>query len=74
MVQQHLGIPVAPREVVDRVPTSRKLHWWDVAALVINKMVGTGIFTGPAVVVQATRNKSVAITLWALGFTYTLAR
>jgi hypothetical protein len=66
---------VTPRERgVEAVRSSRPLRWWDVAALVINKMVGTGIFTGPAVVLEATRNKNVAIVLWILGFLYTLAR
>lgn len=47
---------------------------WTVAALIINKMIGSGIFTGPAIVLLNTRNKNIAIMLWVLGFIYTLLR
>jgi hypothetical protein len=52
----------------------RTLSTWDVASLIANKMIGTGIFTGPSTVLQFTLNKNVAIGLWTLGFFYTLLR
>lgn len=57
-----------------RVQQMRTLSTWDVAALIANKMIGTGIFTGPTAVLRYTLNKNVAIGLWTLGFLYTLLR
>jgi hypothetical protein len=57
-----------------RVQQMRTLSTWDVAALIANKMIGTGIFTGPTLVLRYTLNKNVAIGLWTLGFLYTLLR
>jgi len=68
------GYTVNPRPVAYRLEAPRYLDWMDVAALIINKMVGTGIFTGPLTVLQATQSKSAAVTLWVLGFLYTVIR
>ena len=57
-----------------RVKEIRDLSSLDVAALIINKMIGTGIFTGPTQVLQYTLNKNLAIGLWAFGMVYTLLR
>ncbi|KAF1343775.1 hypothetical protein BDV97DRAFT_362988 [Delphinella strobiligena] len=35
-------------------------------------MVGTGIFTAPGAVLQATQNKTIVLVFWVLGFIYTL--
>lgn len=37
-----------------KVETKRKLSWKDVSALIINKMIGTGIFTGPPTILLYT--------------------
>jgi hypothetical protein len=50
----------------------RPLNWQDVAALIINKMVGTGIYTTPSAVLLLTRSKGEALGLWIIGFVYTL--
>ena len=47
------------------------LDRWDVAALIINQMVGSGIFTSPPLVLMYTQNKAVAMTFWILGLMYT---
>ena len=57
-----------------KVKVNRKLTWWDVSALIINKMIGTGIFTGPPTILLYTGNKNSALLLWAGGFAYTLIR
>lgn len=57
-----------------RIESARDQTELDVAALIVNKMIGTGIFTGPSSVLLYTHNKSVAIGLWVLGFSYTLLR
>ncbi|KAH8673161.1 amino acid permease-domain-containing protein [Ilyonectria robusta] len=55
-----------------RVEAPRILARRDVAALIINKMIGTGIFTGPYTVLVNTRSKRVAMALWVLGLAYTI--
>lgn len=39
----------------------------DVAALIINKMIGTGIFTTPGLVLSLTGNKTISLILWICG-------
>ncbi|CAK4033312.1 high-affinity methionine permease [Lecanosticta acicola] len=63
---------VQPRDPAARVPAHRNLEWWDVAALIINKMVGTGIFTGPFATMYYTRSKALTMAFWVIGFLYTL--
>ncbi|OCK81272.1 hypothetical protein K432DRAFT_392315 [Lepidopterella palustris CBS 459.81] len=55
-----------------KIEVHRKLTWWDVSALIINKMIGTGIFSGPPTILLYTGKKSTALWLWAAGFVYTL--
>ncbi|KAK9780537.1 putative Amino acid transporter transmembrane domain-containing protein [Seiridium cardinale] len=73
------NIPQLPFDTADdtrdadpRVDAPRTLTQWDVAALIINKMIGTGIFTGPYTVLVDTHSKSIAMGLWAMGFGYTI--
>ncbi|KAF1839684.1 hypothetical protein BDW02DRAFT_463319, partial [Decorospora gaudefroyi] len=44
----------------------------DVAALILNKQIGTGIFTTPGVVLLSTRSKELSIALWTVGGLWTL--
>ena len=56
-------------------PLPRPLDSFDVAAFIVNKMIGTGIFTTPVTVLIQTHNdKELALGLWILGFVYTLIR
>lgn len=64
--------PVYPAATVDEPP--RPLRWWDVSSLIINKMIGTGIYTAPPTVLILTGNKREALGLWITGFVYTLVR
>ncbi len=63
-----------PSELNIRVKVNRELTWLDVCAFIVNKMIGTGIFTGPPVILSYTGKKSTAIWLWTAGFVYTLLR
>ena len=55
-------------------------HWreglgsLDVFSLIVNKMVGTGIYTSPAVVYRMTGSKSITLVLFGVGFLYCLMR
>ena len=50
------------------------LSAFDIFALIVNKMVGTGIYTTPAAVFLLTGNKSLTLGLFAVGFVYSLVR
>ena len=52
----------------------RDLSKFDVAALIINKMVGTGIFTTPGLVLSLTANKKVSIIMWFCGGIWSFLR
>ena len=54
--------------------TPRPLNSRDVCSFIVNKMVGTGIYTTPPVVLLLTRSKGEALGLWFIGFVYTLVR
>jgi hypothetical protein len=44
----------------------------DVAALILNKQIGTGIFTTPGAVLLETKSKGLSIGLWTIGGFWTL--
>ncbi|KAH7159768.1 hypothetical protein B0J13DRAFT_580965 [Dactylonectria estremocensis] len=48
------------------------LETFDVFALIVNKMIGTGIYSAPATVFLLTGNKSLTLGLFSIGFIYTL--
>ncbi|KAF7556406.1 hypothetical protein G7Z17_g1479 [Cylindrodendrum hubeiense] len=48
------------------------LATFDVFALIVNKMIGTGIYSAPATVYVLTGNKSLTLGLFSIGFIYTL--
>jgi hypothetical protein len=52
----------------------RSLGFVQCSALMINQMIGTGVFTLPGVVLLLTKSKPIAITLWAVGGIYSLLR
>ena len=45
----------------------RSLGTMDVASLIINQMVGTGIFVTPGLVLSMTKSKPISLVLWAMG-------
>lgn len=50
------------------------LRTFDVFSLIVNKMVGTGIYSAPSVVFLQTGNKSLTLGLYGVGFLYSLFR
>lgn len=63
---------VPEREQAPPVRADRNLNSVDVACLIINKMIGTGIFTAPVSTLLATNSKGLVLLFWILGFIYTL--
>lgn len=45
----------------------RNLRVHDVAGLILNKVVGSGIFTTPGLVLALTKHKPTSIVLWVMG-------
>jgi hypothetical protein len=50
------------------------LEAFDVFALIVNKVIGTGIYTAPSTVLLLTGSKQLSLGLWAVGFFYTIMR
>ena len=50
----------------------RNLGRVQIASLMINTMIGSGILTTPGSVLLSARSKTVAILLWAVGGVYTV--
>jgi hypothetical protein len=47
---------------------------FDVFSLIVNKMIGTGIYTAPTTVLLLTGDKQLSLGLWAVGFVFTIMR
>jgi hypothetical protein len=55
-------------------PKAQSLTFWDVFCLIVNKIIGTGIFIAPSTVSSLVGRKSYALTVWIFGFFYTCIR
>ncbi|KIX08129.1 uncharacterized protein Z518_02785 [Rhinocladiella mackenziei CBS 650.93] len=63
-----------PNRIVTRSPEDRfKLGYIAVMGLVINRMIGTGIFMTPARVIQGTESTGTTLLFWFAGAVYALA-
>ncbi|CUS11167.1 unnamed protein product [Tuber aestivum] len=49
------------------IPEDRKLGYWSTAALICNRMIGTGIFSTPSTVLRATGTPAGTLLLWCAG-------
>jgi hypothetical protein len=52
----------------------RNLGFIQCSALMINQMIGTGVFTTPGYVLLLTKSKPIALVLWLVGGIYSLLR
>ncbi|KAF5665146.1 high-affinity methionine permease [Fusarium heterosporum] len=50
-----------------------KLGYFDVMCLVLNRMIGTGIFNSPQRVMEGTRSTGASLLLWLAGIVYCLS-
>lgn len=46
------------------MPEDKKLGYFSTAALIVSKMIGTGVFAKPSVVLENCGGKGVALFLW----------
>ncbi|KAG0642484.1 amino acid permease-domain-containing protein [Tuber brumale] len=49
------------------IPEDRKLGYWSTAALICNRMIGTGIFSTPSTILRATGTPAGTLLLWCVG-------
>ncbi|KNB12135.1 hypothetical protein FOXG_11788 [Fusarium oxysporum f. sp. lycopersici 4287] len=67
-------MPINKNHFVTRAPTEPfRLTYVDVMSLVINRMIGTGIFDSPKTVMLGVRSPGIAILFWLCGCVYALA-
>jgi hypothetical protein len=52
----------------------RRMGLIQVVSLMVNQMIGSGVFSTPGVVLLLTGSKSMSLVLWALGGVYTFLR
>lgn len=57
-----------------RYKNQKPLDALDVACLIINKMIGGGVFVSPSNIAFLTGNKLVALSLWIFGGMYSFCR
>ncbi|KAF5963889.1 alcohol oxidase [Fusarium bulbicola] len=62
----------APRDEEPFEAWEQGLGFFDIFSLIVNKMIGTGIYTSPTAVFLLTGNKSLTLGLFAVGFFYCL--
>ncbi|RPA93891.1 amino acid transporter [Choiromyces venosus 120613-1] len=49
------------------IPEDRKLGYWSTAAVICNRMIGTGIFSTPSTILLATGTPAGTLLLWCVG-------
>jgi hypothetical protein len=72
--RQALTDPSSDGQEQERFDDDRPLRTLDVACLIINKMIGGGIFVSPRIVAHLTGNKLIALSLWVFGGVYSFCR
>lgn len=70
----HPAQPNANTRPAGKWKQQRELNTIDVACLIINKMIGGGVFVSSSHVVFLTGNKLVALALWIFGGIYSFCR
>ncbi|KAL2194016.1 amino acid permease-domain-containing protein [Corynascus similis CBS 632.67] len=63
-----------PTKIVYKAPAQRyQLNFLDVTCLLINRMIGTGIFESPQILMIGTNSTGVTLLFWFIGIIYCLA-
>ncbi|KPA35780.1 high-affinity methionine permease [Fusarium langsethiae] len=67
-------MPINKNKIVIEAPTEPfRLTYIDVTCLIINRMIGTGIFDSPRTVMKGVQSPGIAILFWLCGCIYALA-
>lgn len=63
-----------PNTIIHKAPEERfRLGTWTVIGLVVNRMIGTGIFNSPATIMRGTKSVGVTLLFWLAGAVFTIA-
>ncbi|KAF0638008.1 hypothetical protein FPSE5266_10875 [Fusarium pseudograminearum] len=74
LLHQLIQMPINKNHFVTQAPTEPfQLTFIDVTCLVINRMIGTGIFDSPKTVMRGVQSPGIAILLWLCGCVYALS-
>ncbi|KIP09738.1 hypothetical protein PHLGIDRAFT_66968 [Phlebiopsis gigantea 11061_1 CR5-6] len=61
-------LPALDDEWADHVPhDARKLGFWSASFLIFNRVIGTGIFATPSVILRSSGSVGLSLALWLLG-------
>jgi hypothetical protein len=66
---EHLNDGIVQEEKTYEIQESRKLGVTGAVFLILNKMIGTGIFSTPSSIFAATGSVGVSLFLWVIGKT-----
>lgn len=66
------ALPDDDRVEYPPMPEEKKLGAFSTAALIISKMIGTGVFAKPAIVLLNSGGKTIALSMWLAGGAMTL--
>jgi len=67
-------VTTLPEEEQVNIEGRKELGALDIFSLIVNKMIGTGVFTAPAQVFLLTGWKTISILMWVIGFVYSILR
>jgi hypothetical protein len=63
-----------PNTIITKAPEERfRLGTWTVIGLVINRMIGTGIFMSPSTIIRGTESVGITLLFWLAGAVLTVA-
>ncbi|KAJ9642887.1 hypothetical protein H2199_004408 [Coniosporium tulheliwenetii] len=67
-------VPDDPNTIITVAPEQRfRLGYLSVMGLIVNRMIGSGIFNTPSTAMQGTRSIGITLLFWLCGVIYTLA-
>jgi hypothetical protein len=63
-----------PNTIITKAPEKRfRLGTWTVIGLVVNRMIGTGIFNSPTTIMRGTHSVGITMLFWFAGAIFTMA-
>ncbi|KAF2685996.1 amino acid transporter [Lentithecium fluviatile CBS 122367] len=63
-----------PNSIITKAPEERfRLGSWSVVGLIVNRVIGTGIFNSPTTIMHGTGSVGITLLFWVVGAIYTTA-
>ncbi|KAG9250565.1 amino acid permease-domain-containing protein [Emericellopsis atlantica] len=74
LIRRVTGAPINKNDFVTRAPKEPfRLNFIDALCLVVNRTIGTGIFSGPQEVMKGVKSPGLAMLMWVLGSIYSIS-